>query len=189
MYYYIADTHFGHRNVITYDGRPFASVEEMNETIISRWNERVTAEDTVFVLGDLSLCSNGAAKNIFNRLLGKLVLIRGNHDNDSLCRAVSERFDRICDYLEIDDSGTRVIMCHYPILFHRCDSSTDIHLYGHVHNNPEWLMLESWKKEAVGVNAAYSRMVNVGCMMTYMDYAPRTLEEICEAQKDTFVEN
>ena len=34
MNYYIADLHIGHANAIKFDGRPFADVNEMNNTII-----------------------------------------------------------------------------------------------------------------------------------------------------------
>lgn len=50
--YYIADTHFGHRNVINFDGRPFHDITEMKLALIARWNRRVTNKDTVFILGD-----------------------------------------------------------------------------------------------------------------------------------------
>ena len=52
MIYYIADMHFGHENVIHFDGRPFADTEQMDEVLIQNWDERVTADDTVYVLGD-----------------------------------------------------------------------------------------------------------------------------------------
>ena len=52
MNYYIADTHFGHRNIINLDGRPFHDITEMKLALIARWNKRVTSEDTVFILGD-----------------------------------------------------------------------------------------------------------------------------------------
>ena len=52
MIYYIADMHFGHENVIRFDDRPFADTEQMDEVLIQNWNERVTADDTVYVLGD-----------------------------------------------------------------------------------------------------------------------------------------
>ena len=43
MIYYIADMHFGHKNVIRFDDRPFADTEQMDEVLIQNWNERVTA--------------------------------------------------------------------------------------------------------------------------------------------------
>ena len=52
MIYYIADMHFGHTNVIRFDDRPFADTEQMDEVLIQNWNERVTADDTVYVLLD-----------------------------------------------------------------------------------------------------------------------------------------
>ena len=51
MIYYIADMHFGHKNVLRFDNRPFADTELMDEVLIHNWNERVTDEDTVYVLG------------------------------------------------------------------------------------------------------------------------------------------
>ena len=56
MRFYIADCHFGHDKVRLLDGRPFASVEEMDEAMIVRWNERVRKKkDEVVILGDLCL--------------------------------------------------------------------------------------------------------------------------------------
>ena len=50
--FYIADMHFGHKNILKYDKRPFADTGQMDEEIIRRWNERVGGDDTVYVLGD-----------------------------------------------------------------------------------------------------------------------------------------
>lgn len=54
MIYFTSDLHFGHRNVIRFDNRPFSSVEEMDAALIERWNQKVSNEDAVYVLGDLS---------------------------------------------------------------------------------------------------------------------------------------
>ena len=53
-------------------------------------------------------------------------------------------------------------------------------LYGHVHNTREWDLVEKWKKEqwAMGIPG---RLINVGCMMEYMRYTPRTLTELLDA--------
>ena len=41
MKLYISDLHFGHENVIRFDGRPFANADEMDLTLIELWNARV----------------------------------------------------------------------------------------------------------------------------------------------------
>ena len=50
--FFLADTHFGDGNILRYENRPFATVEEMDRELIRRWNEKVGAGDTVFHLGD-----------------------------------------------------------------------------------------------------------------------------------------
>ena len=81
----ISDTHFGHTNSWEKfklpDGsplRPFTSNEEMDETMIERWNAKVKPEDTVYHLGDVVI--NRKHLHLCNRLNGKKRLIRGNHD-------------------------------------------------------------------------------------------------------------
>ena len=51
---YISDCHFGHKNVITFDKRPFETVEEMDAYIIKQWNSVVSNQDDVYILGDFS---------------------------------------------------------------------------------------------------------------------------------------
>ena len=36
--WFTSDTHFFHDKIVEYSQRPFASVEEMNEELIARWN-------------------------------------------------------------------------------------------------------------------------------------------------------
>ena len=38
---FLAHHHFFHRNILTYEAehRPFRSVDEMHDTLISRWND------------------------------------------------------------------------------------------------------------------------------------------------------
>ena len=49
--FYIADTHFGHANIIKHCNRPFESAEEMDAKMIRNWNSVVGVDDVVFVVG------------------------------------------------------------------------------------------------------------------------------------------
>ncbi len=78
--WFTSDHHFGHRNIIDYCDRPFDSVEEMNEALVTSWNSHVNADDTVFYLGDFSL-KRRDMELYAPRLNGHKILIAGNHDS------------------------------------------------------------------------------------------------------------
>lgn len=77
--WYTADPHLGHANAITLCDRPFATVEEMDEAIVERWNGVVGERDTVWVVGDVALSPKGLGP--VARLKGRKVLVAGNHDS------------------------------------------------------------------------------------------------------------
>ena len=81
MYFFTADEHYGHRNIIRYCNRPFNSVEEMNETIIKNHNEVVKKDDRVIHAGDFTLANNDYAARIISRLNGVHTFLIGSHDN------------------------------------------------------------------------------------------------------------
>ena len=80
--FYISDLHqqFGHANILRFDNRPFSNVQDMERTIIKNWNERVTKDDTVYILGDFCWGLEDEWIRILDQLNGMKVLIRGNHD-------------------------------------------------------------------------------------------------------------
>lgn len=174
MIYYIADTHFNHKNSIKYDNRPFKTVEEMNEEMVRRWNETVNDEDTVYVLGDFCFGDRSVWEK---RLKGHIVFIKGNHDRDDGYRL-----------MEIVDRNRNVIMCHYPIPCFRGDFKINSYmLYGHVHASKEWELIEELRgmivKRRTEMSMPNGNFINVGVMMPYMDYTPRTLDEIIEGDR------
>jgi calcineurin-like phosphoesterase family protein len=79
MTWFSSDSHFWHQNVIRYCSRPYATVEDMNEDMVRRWNVLVKPEDTVYVLGDFSLAFR-AVETFTHRLSGTKYLCPGNHD-------------------------------------------------------------------------------------------------------------
>ncbi|MBP3702571.1 MAG: metallophosphoesterase, partial [Lachnospiraceae bacterium] len=78
--FFTSDIHLGHRGVLDFDNRPWDNLEDMNEGLIKRWNDKVGKGDRVYILGDLCWLSGEKAKALVGRLNGNLYLIRGNHD-------------------------------------------------------------------------------------------------------------
>ena len=106
MIYYIADLHFGHKNVLHFDNRPYANIEIMDEDLIQKWNERITEDDEVYVLGDAFWKNEENSVRIVQQLHGHKHLICGNHDR--IHGKLRFHWESIEQYKEINDSGTFV---------------------------------------------------------------------------------
>ena len=179
--FYISDLHFGHQNILAFDNRAFKTIQEHDEALISRWNNAVGIEDDVWVLGDISWHGPVRTAEIFRSLNGTKHLVIGNHDYKLLKnQEVRSCFCEIVDYREIMDSNHTVILCHYPIPCYNKHFYGAIHLYGHVHNSFEWNMMQRVQYEMRELYGKPCRMYNIGCMIPYMDYTPRTLQEILD---------
>lgn len=148
MIYYIADTHFGHENVRSFDRRPFSDAAQMEQTLMQNWNARVTEDDIVYVLGDAFWKNEENSIQIMQQLNGHKHLIQGNPDR--VKGRLRLYWESIELYAEVNDENRLVILSHYPRLFYKGQHHGAIMLYGHVHNSREWDLVEKWKKEQVG---------------------------------------
>lgn len=179
MDYFISDLHIGHKNILSFDSRPFNYIEEQDAALVKNWNDRVTDEDTVYILGDISWHKNAKTIEIFKQLKGKKHLIVGNHDSRLIKNAgVRDLFETISEYKEVGVGAENIVLCHYPIICYKNHYYGWYHFYGHVHNSWEAKLLQ---QVIDGMNEAYPeayKLYNVGCMMDYMRYTPRTFEEI-----------
>lgn len=132
MIYFISDTHFYHSNIMKYCNRPFKDINEMNETIIHNWNKVVTNDDTIYHLGDFCLSNDDEMKNIFNRLNGNKILIRGNHDRKSVKFYEDIGFKVLkCAPIILDDY--QLMLSHVPLPDSKILDGY-INLHGHIHN-------------------------------------------------------
>lgn len=165
--YYISDLHLGHANVIRLCNRPFASVEEMDEGLITAWNKKVHKNDTVYILGDLIYKSALAPQEYLQLLKGKKHLILGNHDKSWAQKVdLSQYFESVSSLAEINTGKGTAILCHYPLMDHRAK----YHIHGHLHANvgqPFW-----------GLIRGDERMLNAGVDVN--GYQPVSLEELIE---------
>lgn len=200
--YFISDMHFGDQSVMSkYDKRPFKTLDEMEKTMIQRWNNRVSDNDRVYILGDMfhRSISVEKAENILSQLNGKKYYIIGNHEKTVdqmrnewfekliVCRGYSDSIIQLLSYKDTEVlkiNGWEVILSHYPMLANKntfnANNKRTIHLYGHVHNSKEEKVVQFSKLVRMDSKSNINKnlSVNVGCMMPYMDYTPRTLDEL-----------
>lgn len=149
-----SDLHFFHQGILKFcpKTRPYASVEEMNSSMIAAWNDSVGTEDLVYLLGDVSFGTTSETYEVLKQLNGRIRLVRGNHDNKILnCPVVRGRFETIDNYLELEYKKTKLVLFHFPILeWNHCHHGS-VHLHGHTHGDPTGL--ERWRARDVGFDA------------------------------------
>jgi calcineurin-like phosphoesterase family protein len=181
-----ADPHFGHKNlaeVFTLEdrvtpARPFTSVEEMDETLVDRWNAVVRQTDKVYLLGDVAMGRPAIAT--LARLNGTKVLVRGNHDTHRLKDYAPYVKDvRACHVL----SG--LLLTHIPV--HPATLRRfGVNVHGHEHHN---LVREDGSIARVSDVPEDLRYLNVSVEQT--NYTPVAWEVICERvrQRGTYPES
>jgi calcineurin-like phosphoesterase family protein len=130
--FFTSDTHFGHKNIIEYSKRPFASVEEMDDALIENINREVKPNDLLYHLGDWAMWRGheGYRRRIHCR---NIVLILGNHDrHQSKLRPL---FLDIHPILHTKIDGRNFSLCHYAMRVWPKSHHGAWHLYGHSHGS------------------------------------------------------
>ena len=195
MNFYISDLHLYHLNIITkLDKRPFKNEDEMHEYIVEKWNEKISANDDVYIVGDLSFGSGYLTNELLKRLKGRKHLVIGNHDAKLLRGNQIDRslIQSIRDYYEIDDGGRRVVISHYPMMFYNGQYRTDANgvaktymLYGHIHDTQDMRLMEqllavarnfTFKNKHTG-EICHIPFNLINCFCMYSDFTPLTLDE------------
>lgn len=142
MLWFTSDTHFGDERLMDYNIRNFNNVDEMNETIIKKWNTVVSPEDAVYHLGDFTLkIEQDYIKNLVSQLNGNIFLVKGNHDIGSL------KFYYDCGFAGVYDHPIIIkdylVLSHEPLPF--VMNKMYLSLYGHVHTSP---MYQTWGEQS-----------------------------------------
>jgi calcineurin-like phosphoesterase family protein len=163
--YVISDHHFGHNNIIEYCDRPFSSVGKMDQTLLNRHYERVTADDVLIHLGDVAMDMQNGDETIeyFQKIEADL-LLRGNHDTG----------------LSPDEAPFPVlescVLKHDSIEFyctHRPENIPDDWegwaIHGHIHNN---------NPQEYPFVAMDERRVNVSAEL--LNFRPLSLDQLTE---------
>lgn len=132
--FFTSDTHFGHKSILHLgNGRPFSSVEEMDEAMIERWNDRVGPNDRIYHLGDFSFYNPTRTESIVRRLNGHKHFVSGNHDKPM--NGLGHYFESVQDYKSIKVGSQKLVLFHFPILSWLDVGRGSWMLHGHCHGN------------------------------------------------------
>lgn len=164
--YFIADTHFGSDAIRRYENRPFETAAQMDACMVRKWNETVTREDAVYLLGDFG--AEGTEAQVLSQLNGTVYLVKGNHDTNT------NEYYRQAGFREVYDHP--VLLDGFWLLSHDAlyvnENMPYANLFGHVHNSP--------------IVKTYSTQHYCVCVER-LDYTPISFDEIKrrikEAQK------
>jgi calcineurin-like phosphoesterase family protein len=169
--WFISDTHFGHKKILEYEkeSRPFKTIEEMNNELVSRWNSVVNDKDIVYHLGDF--CFGRRTIHHANLLKGKKRLIMGNHDSYPAV-----------DYLKFFDKlygaffWNKCILSHIPIHPNQLGNRCTMNIHGHLHSKKIYSLSEQ------GLSYENRNYLNVSCEQNNLTpiHADKILERLKE---------
>ena len=154
MIYMASDLHFGHDRDFIYGPRGFNSIEEHDRAIIKNWNEIITPNDTVYVLGDLMLGDNTKGMNKISQLNGIINIVIGNHDTDSRLELYSDFGKNIAQIeyaYRLKYNKYSFFLTHYPTLTANIDDGKTlkrkvINICGHIHTKDKFI---DWDKGCI----------------------------------------
>ncbi|MDF2652320.1 MAG: metallophosphatase [Paenibacillus sp.] len=155
--FFISDHHFGHKNIIDFESRPFTDVEAMTEYMIAQWNAVVGKRDKVFHLGDFSFLNRDKTREIVSRLNGYKHLILGNHDRGRTRNWwLDVGFDEVSEFPIIYKDF--FFLTHEPMYMNKHMPFVNVH--GHIHGQ------------------RYEGKQYFNVCVEHWDYTPLTFEQI-----------
>lgn len=177
-----SDLHYGHNKSFLYEPRGFTSIDDMMQEMVKLWNEKVNANDDVYVLGDLMLNDNEQIHDIIRSLNGRLHIAIGNHDTT---RRI-ELYETFSNVVEIQYAYRlrygkyHFYLTHYPTLVGNSDDGDKlyqktINLCGHSHTSEPFA---DWDKGAI-----------YHCELDAHNNSPVLLDDIIIDLKNKMAEN
>ena len=175
--FYTSDLHFGHKNILSTRPEFDDDIEKMDNYLITKWNEKVTDDDEVYILGDLSYRCQYHISHYLDRMKGRKYLIIGNHDSGWMKNVtnMSKYFESVENMSVINLDGKTICLCHYPLLewprSRYAHQGVSYLIHGHLHANRESLVYKYIKENL---------LTALNCGVDINGYAPVTFDELIE---------
>jgi len=172
MYFFTADEHYGHGNIIKWCKRPFANTGEMNTDMITRNNKVVGPNDVVIHAGDFCWSSNpDKAAEFIKQLNGNHIFLIGSHD-----RWMRQSTGNHKHIWEKRIDGQVIVVCHYALRVWPRSHFGSWNLYGHSHGT----LSSQGKQYDVGVDCNNFYPVSFEEIKIIMSSKPNNLNFIKE---------
>jgi calcineurin-like phosphoesterase family protein len=150
-YWLITDTHFGHKKMIAFCGRP----QGFEDKILSNLKQCLNPKDVLIHLGDVCIGNDAVWNdNIVNASLGATrILLKGNHDKKSNSWYLDHGWHFVAERIFDTYFGNKILLSHYPIE----DIGYDINIHGHFHNSdhrrhePELVAIKNSKQKLLAI--------------------------------------
>lgn len=156
MVFVTSDLHFCHDREFVWGARGYANVNEMNEAQVRKWNEVVTDEDEVWVLGDLMLGDFEQGLSYLKQLKGKIHVCLGNHDTAKREQAYRDLGWDVQLCARMKYKKISFYLSHYPTITHNIDEKelwqVVVNLCGHTHQTANFYHDDPWMYH-VGVDS------------------------------------
>lgn len=149
--FFTSDPHINHSNMRLHDSKSrielkhniyFDSLEDFRNYYRQTWNEAVTDEDTVYMLGDFAL--GGSIKENYEYLIslkGKIYFFEGNHDSNKFINYIKNnpvtmgngknKVD-VVQFMRFKRDKVEFNLSHYPMLVG--DTCKRFSIHGHIHD-------------------------------------------------------
>ena len=175
MIYLTSDTHFCHDKDFIYSPRGYSSVQEMNQDQIKNWNETVSADDDIYMLGDFFLGTDtDFIKKTVSELNGKIHLIVGNHDTPAKLKLYAEckNIVEIVYAAQIKHRQRYFYLSHYPTLTADLQTRPEkaiVNIFGHTHSKEKFyndspymynVALDANDNKPVSIDDIYNQVIS-----------------------------
>lgn len=163
--YFIADLHFGHKNILTLCNRRFTDIDEHDKYLISCINEKVGKDEHLYILGDIGFHKDiDRLREVLQQIVARKHIILGNHDSlHDLTQLKKEHvIEDVKEFQTVQKNNKCIVCCHYPLKEWRGYYRGYYHAYGHVH----------------GTIPQYDRCLDVG--VDNIGYYPLEFDEVIE---------
>lgn len=176
--FFISDTHFGDKGQLLLQKRPFKDTEEMDEILISNWNNKVSRWDDVWIIGDMISHANHSFPHYLRQLNGKKHLIVGNHDYHLVKdKKALSYFVSVDDYKVINLDNKKIVLNHYPLAEWNGYYRGVYHIYGHIHR---------YDTPSARYMLTLDKAYNADCFIN--GFCPVTFEELI-INKEKFIQS